>query len=89
MPKTAGSKAIWDQAYWLARLTAPGRVRFAAEVSTDPLDDSTTRLTWQAPMSTTEPRIRPRWSVPGAPLDVPAPMAGLPGSKAMVWVGPP
>ena len=38
-------------------------------------------------------RIRPRWSVVGIVRPViellPAPMAGLPGSKAMVWVGPP
>ena len=37
-----------------------------------------------------EPRLRPRWSVVGMPGPlVPALMAGLPGSRAMVWVGPP
>ena len=31
----------------------------------------------------------PRWSVVMPLTAVPAPMAGLPGRRAMVWVGPP
>ena len=31
----------------------------------------------------------PRWSVVIPATAVPAPMAGLPGRRAMVWVGPP
>ncbi len=88
--KTAGSKLIaMGPRYASARLTAPGRVRPAAVVTTVPEFDSTTRLVWKAPMSTVVPRIRPRWSVVTPATLVPAPMAGLPGSKAMVWVGPP
>ncbi len=42
---------------------------------------------WKAPKSGGELTGKPRWSVamPAAPL----PRAGLPGSRAMVWVGPP
>ena len=44
----------------------------------------------KAPMSTAPTRPSPRWSVAGTPAPlVPASMAGLPGSRAMVWVGPP
>ena len=48
----------------------------------------------KAPMSTTvlTMRARPRWSVvtpAGMRALLPASMAGLPGSRAMVWVGPP
>src|SRR5262245_17579528 len=43
----------------------------------------------KAPMSTAPTRPRPRWSVLLAPVAVPAPRAGLPGSRACVWVGPP
>ena len=42
-----------------------------------------------APMSVVPKRAMPRWSVVGAPLAVPALIAGLPGSKAQVWVEPP
>ena len=45
---------------------------------------------WKAPMSIEAPRAKPRWSVVGIPVPVvPAPEAGLPGSRAMVGVGPP
>src|SRR4051794_40402894 len=46
---------------------------------------------WKAPMSGAIPfgRATPRWSVPGAPLGVPALIAGLPGSTGIVGVGPP
>src|ERR1035438_1171966 len=42
-------------------------------------------------MSTPRPcgRAMPRWSVVGAPAEVPASIAGLPDNKAMVMVGPP
>ena len=48
----------------------------------------------KAPMSTTvlTMRGRPRWSVvtpAGMRALLPASMAGLPGSRAIVWVGPP
>src|SRR5438874_8710110 len=43
----------------------------------------------KAPMSTGPTRPNPRWSVAEAPVLVPASMAGLPGSRAIVWVGPP
>ena len=48
----------------------------------------------KAPMSTTPltMRERPRWSVvtpAGMRALLPASMAGLPGSRAIVWVGPP
>ena len=52
----------------------------------------TTRgLVWKAPMSGMgESSAKPRWSVVMPAIgDVPAPMAGLPGSRAMVCVGPP
>src|SRR5688572_2621558 len=43
-----------------------------------------------APMSTPAPegRRKPRWSVGGAPIAVPKSIAGLPGSHAIVKVGP-
>ncbi len=45
---------------------------------------------WKAPMSAfRESRGSPRWSVVRPVTAVPAPRAGLPGSRAMVWVGPP
>ena len=45
---------------------------------------------WKAPMSTPVPgRLTPRWSVVTPLTAMPVPMAGLPGSRAMVWVGPP
>ena len=45
---------------------------------------------WKAPMSGSgESRGSPRWSVVMPLTAVPAPMAGLPGSRAMVSVGPP
>ena len=44
---------------------------------------------WKAPMSTDAPIGSPRWSVVIPWIDVPAPMAGLPGKRAMVRVGPP
>ncbi len=52
------------------------------------------RLDSKAPMSTTPPttRGRPRWSVvtpAGISSLLPESMAGLPGSRAIVWVGPP
>ena len=68
---------------------APGKVRPAAVVTIVPELDSTTRLVWKAPMSTTEPRVSPRWSVVTPLTAVPMPMAALPASRAMVWVGPP
>ncbi len=44
----------------------------------------------KAPMSMAPTRPRPRWSVAGMPAPLlPALIAGLPGSKATVWVGPP
>ena len=48
----------------------------------------------KAPMSTVPLTMRgsPRWSVvtpAGMRALLPASMAGLPGSRAMVWVGPP
>ena len=45
----------------------------------------------KAPTSTVPDcgRAMPRWSVAGAPLLFPASMAGLPGSRANVGVGPP
>src|SRR5262249_31135144 len=66
-----------------------------------PVQKSALALSSKAPMSTWAPSIRgkpgPRWSVNGGPLkgglvtaaSVPALMGGLPGSSAMVWVGPP
>ncbi len=51
--------------------------------------NSTTRLVWKAPMSTVPPRIKPRSSVVTPLTTTPAPMAGLPGKRAMVSVGPP
>src|SRR5271157_6307993 len=46
-----------------------------------------------APMSTLPTRPRPRWSVVGMVTpeidEAPASMAGLPGRRAKVWVGPP
>src|SRR5262249_28583472 len=51
-------------------------------------------LASKAPMSTVAltMRLNPRWSVvtpAGMRALLPASMAGLPGSRAMVWVGPP
>src|SRR5262245_56930248 len=46
-------------------------------------------LTSKAPMSGWASREKPRWSVAGAPALLPASMAGLPASRAFVWVGPP
>ena len=48
----------------------------------------------KAPMSTVPLTIRgsPRWSVAtpaGISTVLPPPMTGLPGNRAMVWVGPP
>src|SRR5262245_39403742 len=43
----------------------------------------------KAPISTAPTRPLPRWSVAGAPVETPALMAGLPGNRAMVFVGPP
>src|SRR5262245_30534377 len=43
----------------------------------------------KAPRDGCASRAAPRWSVSGAPLPVPASMAGLPGNRAIVWVGPP
>ena len=42
-----------------------------------------------APISTLPTLPRPRWSAVGAPLLVPASIAGLPGNKAIVCVGLP
>ena len=39
-----------------------------------------------APMSTAPTRGLPRWSAGGAPEDVPASMAGAPGSRGIVRV---
>ena len=50
------------------------------------------RTASNAPMSAVPPlngRGRPRWSVAGAPVLVPASMAGLPKISATVGVGPP
>ena len=44
---------------------------------------------WKAPMSIAPTRANPRWSVLGAPVLVPASMAGLPACSGMVCVGPP
>ena len=45
---------------------------------------------WKAPISGLgESRGSPRWSVVTPATATPAPNAGLPGSRAMVWVGPP
>src|SRR5687767_11734659 len=44
---------------------------------------------WKAPMSTWPGRATPRWSVVTPATTAPAPRAGLPGSSAMVRVGPP
>ena len=44
---------------------------------------------WKAPMSIRPVRGWPRWSVAGASVVVPPPIAGLPGSGGMVKVGPP
>ena len=44
---------------------------------------------WKAPMSGGEASGSPRWSVVMPLTAVPAPMAGLPGKRAMVSVGPP
>ena len=44
---------------------------------------------WKAPMSGRASRARSRAGRWSAPMAVPWPMAGLPGSRAMVWVGPP
>ena len=48
-------------------------------------------LDWKAPMSTPWAwfRLTPRWSAVPASEGSPAPRAGLPGSRAMVGVGPP
>ncbi len=90
LPKTAGSKVITLPAYWSARLTAPGSVKVAAVVVIAPLLDSTTRrLTWKAPMSTTEPRLTPRSSVETPLKAIPVAMAGLLDLGAMVGAGPP
>ncbi len=42
-----------------------------------------------APMSTLPTRAMPRWSLVGAPVAVPAFIAGLPGKSACVCVSPP
>src|SRR5215468_8841216 len=44
---------------------------------------------WKAPISGWEARGSPRWSVVMPLTAVPAPMAALPGRRAMVRVGPP
>ena len=45
---------------------------------------------WKAPMSGLgESSGSPRWSLVTPVTAMPAPKAGLPGSRAMVWVGPP
>src|SRR5262245_38943219 len=57
-----------------------------------PLPDVTAMVNpWlsKAPMSAAPTRPKPRWSVAGAPVLVPVSMAGLPGNRAIVWVGPP
>src|SRR5262245_19729590 len=46
-------------------------------------------LASKAPMSTAPTRPTPRWSLLSAPVEVPASMAGLPGNRAIVLVGPP
>ena len=43
---------------------------------------------WKAPMSIGLSSGNPRWSVV-MPLPVPAPIAGSPGNRGMVSVGPP
>ena len=59
-------------------------------VLVDPELDTTTKLVWKAPISSAMLlRVCPRWSLAGASVLVPALMAGLLGSKAMVSVGPP
>ena len=45
---------------------------------------------WKAPTSGWgESRGSPRWSVVTPATAMPAPMAGLPGRRGTVWVGPP
>ncbi len=76
----------------LARLTAWGRLSCPGAEPTPPKEVLTTSAVpslWKAPISTEPPRAKPRWSVAGAPVLVPVPIAGLPGSSAMVKVGPP
>ena len=51
--------------------------------------DHQAELVWKAPMSGGESSGTPRWSVVTPLTAVPLPMAGLPGRRAMVWVGPP
>jgi hypothetical protein len=57
------------------------------------LSETTVRVNpwlWKAPMSRlVAGRATPRWSVVKLLMAVPAPMAGLPGSRGMVFVCPP
>ena len=87
--KTFGSNVMSWPGNWLARLMAPGKVIPEAVVLVDPEVDSTARVVWNAPISTRVPRSSPRWSVVMPETTVPAPMARLLGSRAIVSVGPP
>ena len=78
-------------------VTTSGAGKAASTPVDWPLPDVTAMvnpLDSKAPMSTVPltMRDRPRWSVVtplGMRALLPASMAGLPGRRAMVWVGPP
>ncbi len=89
--KAVGSKVIISAApRTLARLTAWRRLRSPdGEPTPSSVVFTVSGLVWKAPMSGVgESSGKPRWSVVW-PSAAPLPMAGLPGSRAMVWVGPP
>ena len=56
---------------------------------TAPTTSGPTGWVWKAPMSGVESSGSPRWSVRTPVTATPSPIAGLPVSRAMVWVGPP
>src|SRR5689334_8112585 len=66
-------------------------LRMAWRSEPTPLSLVLVTLNWysKAPMSVLAKRVRPRWSAAGALAELPALMAGLVGSRAIVWVGPP
>src|SRR5262245_19651732 len=93
VPNTDGSNVVVTAAgNTFARVTAwrnvirPGALPAPPAVA---LTATAEPWLWKAPMSTGPVRGWPRWSVAGAPVVVPPPIAALPGSRGMVGVGPP
>src|ERR1700722_10534767 len=86
---------VWAPVPMRNRMVSVPAVAFALVIAwrsePRPLSAVVVTLNWysKAPMSVLPKRGRPRWSLAGALAKLPALMAGLPGNRAIVWVGPP